>query len=182
MQTIESLPPGWEDFGECRVDQDTHTTYWGKPHMLCSKNLEQSSSNKSSKHDATNSIHTEIDCSKVAVRKTLNKGFGAFTLCDIKQNDLIEKGVVRRINYDGNCSPYLFSWSEDRTIWAFGSGCATFYNTSRNPNTKMIRFYDEDRYEIYALRDITKNEELTHRYISLEWRACFEDLRNTKKL
>ena len=65
-------------------------------------------------------------------------------------------------------------------MWAIGSGCATFYNTSRNPNTKMIRFYDENRYEIYALRDIQKNEELTHRYLSLDWRTCFENLRNMK--
>ena len=127
-------------------------------------------------------MQNNIDCSKVAVRKALNKGFGAFALCDIKHNDLVEKGIVRRINYDGNCSPHLFSWSEDRKTWAIGSGCATFYNTSRNPNTKMIRFYDEDRYEIYALRDIKKNEELTHKYLSLDWRTCFEDLRNMKDL
>ena len=182
MQTnIESLPSGWElgytPRREYYVNQNTKTTYWEKPHILCSTNSEQSPSNVPPKYD-----DTEIECSKVAVRKTLNKGFGAFALYDIKQNDLVEKGVVRRINYDGNCSPHLFSWSEDRKIWAIGSGCATFYNTSRNPNTKMIRFYDEDRYEIYALRDIKQNEELTHKYISLDWRTCFEDLRKMKDL
>ena len=174
MQTNpKSLPPGREirytSYGSNRpyyVDHNTHSTHWKNPIIL----------------DNTNSIYTEIECSKVAVRKALNKGLGAFAVCDITKNDLVEKGIVRRIDYDGNCSPYLFSWSEDRNIWAFGSGCSTFYNTSRNPNTKMIRFYDEDRYEIYALREIKKNEELTHRYKSLEWRTCFEALRNTKDL
>ena len=40
----------------------------------------------------------------------------------------------------------------------------------------MKRFFDEDRFEIYARRDIEKDEELTHTYISLEWRECFSDL------
>ena len=96
--------------------------------------------------------------------------------------DLIEKGVVRRIDTDGHKSPYLFTWSEDRTVWAFASGCATFYNTSRDPNTTMKRFYEEDRYEIYALRNIEEGEELTHKYKSLEWRECFQDLREMKDL
>ena len=30
----------------------------------------------------------------------------------------------------------------------------------------------------YPLKDIKKDEELTHKYKSLEWRECFEDLRN----
>ena len=29
-----------------------------------------------------------------------------------------------------------------------------------NPNTYMIRYYDEDRFEIYASRNIEKDEEL----------------------
>jgi SET domain-containing protein len=62
-------------------------------------------------------------------------------------------------------------------VWAIGSGCATFYNTSESPNTKMTRFFDEDRYEIHALRDIAEGEELTHVYMSLAWRECFADLR-----
>lgn len=40
----------------------------------------------------------------------------------------------------------------------------------------MVRFFDEDRFEIYAARDIEKDEELTHTYISLTWRTCFSDL------
>jgi SET domain-containing protein len=37
----------------------------------------------------------------------------------------------------------------------------------------MIRYFDEDRFEIYALRDIQAGEELTHTYRSLKWRKVF---------
>jgi hypothetical protein len=40
----------------------------------------------------------------------------------------------------------------------------------------MVRYFDEDRFEIFATRDIEENEELVHTYISLKWRECFADL------
>ncbi len=40
----------------------------------------------------------------------------------------------------------------------------------------MVRFFDEDRFEIYATRDIKANDELLHTYISLKWRTCFSEL------
>ena len=43
----------------------------------------------------------------------------------------------------------------------------------------MTRIYDEDRFEIHATKDIEADEELTHRYKSLEWRECWDDLRET---
>ena len=125
---------------------------------------------------------SEIDCSNVYVSNIPNKGLGVFAKKNFSKNELIEKGVVRRIKFDGNQSPYLFTWSEDKTVWAFGSGCSTFYNTSRNPNTIMTRYFDEDRYEIHALHDIEKETELTHKYRSLEWRDCFDDLRQIEDL
>ena len=125
-----------------------------------------------------------VECSAVIVKETETetKGLGAFAKNDIKKDDLIEKGVCRTICIDGNNNPYLFTWSEDRSMWAFGSGCSTFYNTSLEPNTKMIRNFDNDSFEIYALRDIQKDEELTHKYRSLEWRECFQDLNKNLKL
>ena len=61
---------------------------------------------------------------------------------------------------------------------AFGSGCVTFYNTGlkEQTNTNMVRFFDEDRFEIYATKDIKKCDELTHTYKSLEWRPAFTPL------
>ena len=120
-----------------------------------------------------------IDCSKVIVKNTNTMGLGAFANQNIKRNDLIERGVVRRIDTDGHKSPYLFTWSEDRTVWAFGSGCSTFYNTSLDPNTRFERNYIADTFEIYAIRDIKVGEELTHKYKSLEWRECFQELNET---
>ena len=122
-----------------------------------------------------------IDCSKVIVKNTNTMGLGAFANQNIKRDDLIEKGVVRRIDSDGHKSPYLFSWSEDRTVWAFASGCATFYNTSLDPNTRFVRNYIADTFEIYAQIDIKVGEELTHKYKSLEWRECFQELNKTLK-
>jgi hypothetical protein len=62
--------------------------------------------------------------------------------------------------------------------WGMGSGCAPYYNTCKEgtANTKMVRFFDEDRFEIYANCDIKKDEELLHTYISLKWRTCFSEL------
>ena len=122
-----------------------------------------------------------VDCSKVIVKNTNTMGLGAFINQNIKRGDLIEKGVVRRIDSDGHKSPYLFSWSEDRTVWAFASGCATFYNTSLDPNTRFVRNYITDTFKIYAQRDIKVGEELTHKYKSLEWRECFQELNKTLK-
>ena len=122
-----------------------------------------------------------IDCSKVIVKNTNTMGLGAFANQNIKRGDLIEKGVVKRIDSDGHKSPYLFSWSEDRTVWAFASGCATFYNTSLDPNTRFVRNYITDTFKIYAQRDIKVGEELTHKYKSLEWRECFQELNKTLK-
>ena len=122
-----------------------------------------------------------VDCSKVIVKNTNTMGLGAFANQNIKRDDLIEKGVVRRIDSDGHKSPYLFTWSEDRTVWAFASGCATFYNTSLDPNTRFVRNYITDTFEIYAIRDIKVGEELTHKYKSLEWRECFQELNKTLK-
>ena len=125
---------------------------------------------------------SDIDCNKVYVKYTQKKGHSAYANVDIKKGQLIEKGLARRVETDGHKNPYLFTWSEDRTTWAFASGCVTFYNTSRNPNTIMTRYFDEDRFEIHAKEDIKKDTELTHTYRSLEWRDAFEDLRQMKNL
>ena len=96
--------------------------------------------------------------------------------------ELVEKGVMRRLpdGFDGNTCPYIFTWSTERPnkTWAMGSGCSAFYNTDKEgeANTRMDRFFDEDRFEIYAARDIAADEELTHTYVSLKWRTCFSDL------
>ena len=122
-----------------------------------------------------------VDCSKVYVKDTYTMGLGVFINQSVNTGTLVETGIVRRIEIDGNKSPYLFTWSEDRTVWAFASGCATFYNTSLDPNTRFVRNYIADTFEIYAQRDIKVGEELTYKYKSLEWRECFQELNKTLK-
>lgn len=115
-----------------------------------------------------------MDCSKVRVAPSSLGGDGAFADVDLKAGELIEYGIARRLPLDGNQSPYVFTWSEDRTVWSCCGGCSMFYNTHpTHPNTYMIRYYDEDRFEIFALEDIPKGTELTHTYKSLKWRKCF---------
>ncbi len=117
-----------------------------------------------------------IDCRKVYIKLLEDKGYSAFAREDIKKNELVEKGLVKMVDTDGNKNPFLFTWSEDKTKWAFTSGCATFYNTSLEPNCIMKRNYIYNTFTIHAIKDIKKNEELTHLYRSLEWRDCFTKL------
>ena len=82
-------------------------------------------------------MHGLVQCTKVFVATSSDKGAGAFAACDMSEGEVVERGIVRRLpaTFDGNASPYVFTWSEDRTVWAIGSGCSTFYNSSETPNT-----------------------------------------------
>ena len=122
-----------------------------------------------------------VECGKVTVYHSnyKNAGLGAFAKEDVEKGDIVERGVARVIQCDGNKDPYLFTWSEDRTKWAFCSGCAPFYNTSLTPNTRMERDFENNTFVIYAQMDITKGDELTHTYRSLKWRNCFSELNTT---
>jgi len=120
---------------------------------------------------------SKIDCSKVVVKRAELKGDGAFAKCDIKKGETVESGIVRIVDVDGHNSPYVFTWSEDGTRWAIGSGCSTFYNTDNNPNTRFIRYFEDMKFEIIATRNIHKGEELTHKYKSIGWRKCFQKIK-----
>ena len=119
-----------------------------------------------------------VDCSRVYVKPVASGGGCAFAAVPIKKGELVKRGIVRRLPVDGNTCPYVFTWSEDRSVRATGSGCSVFYNASLDggENTEMTRFFDEDRFEIHAIRDIAQDEEVTHPYKSTMWRQCFADL------
>ena len=65
---------------------------------------------------------TKIDCSKVYVKQSSfsneDTGMfdGAFAAVDIKEGELVEKGLMRRLpeGFDGNTCPYIFTWSTER--------------------------------------------------------------------
>ena len=131
---------------------------------------------------------TKIDCSKVYVdissfSRPDNEFDGAFANENIKKDELVEKGLMRRLSsnenkaFDGMKDPHVFTWSDDipNYTWAFASGCTAFYNSGLEgqTNTRMVRYFEEDRFEIYATKDIIEGEELTHTYKSLQWRDVF---------
>uniref|UniRef100_A0A6C0LWZ0 SET domain-containing protein n=1 Tax=viral metagenome TaxID=1070528 RepID=A0A6C0LWZ0_9ZZZZ len=131
---------------------------------------------------------TKVECTNVFVKTSTfsspdNQFDGAFARTDIKCGEIVEIGIVRRLSnpdnkaFDGMLNPFVFTWSNDlpNYTWAFTSGCAAFYNSGlpNKTNTKMVRYFDEDRFEIYATKDIKSGDELTHTYKSLQWRDAF---------
>ena len=117
-----------------------------------------------------------VNCSKVYVDKG-RYGFGVFAKEDYKQGEILETGLMMRmVNVDGNENGHLFTWSDDKTVWACGSGCLPYYNHSFEPNVKKVGDLESDTMIIVALRDIKKNEELVNTYHSAKWRKCFKDL------
>ena len=86
--------------------------------------------------------------------------------------------MVRLVNTDGNENPHLFTWSDDRQVWASGSGCLPYYNhTTKEPNIKKIGDLQADTMVVVALKDIGKDEELVSQYYSASWRKCFANLK-----
>ena len=119
----------------------------------------------------------KVDCSKVYIKEShVGDGDGAFAKVDLSENEIIETGIVRVIPIDGHTCPYVFTWSENFDKFALGSGCSTFYNTSNNPNCKMVRDFENFSFQIIALRNIKKDEELTHLYKGINHRKCFSNL------
>jgi len=102
-------------------------------------------------------------------------GWGVYCNNDIKSGELIERAIMYRLkNVDGNENPHLFTWSDDRTVWAGGTGFSPFYNHSNDPNIIKKGDLDNDVLEYYAGRNIKKGEELVGAYFSKRWRTCFK--------
>lgn len=115
-----------------------------------------------------------IECSNVYVKKGIH-GYGVFAKIDFKPGDIIEKGIMYRlVNVDGNENPHLFTWSDDKTIWAGASGCIPFYNHSDSPNIIKKGDLENDLMTIIAIVEIKKDEELVNTYFSKKWRDCFQ--------
>ena len=72
-------------------------------------------------------IMSKIGCSKVIVKQSLlstseNEFDGAFANVDIKKDELVEYGIVRRLSgndnrvFDGMNNPHVFTWSDSMPI------------------------------------------------------------------
>jgi len=101
-------------------------------------------------------------------------GKGVFAKCALKKGEVVEWGIAFVVpNVDVRTNDTLYSWScVDRSVGAALSGCALFYNTQGdNSNCRCVPYHaPENRFEIYALRDIDAGEELTIRYDSMNYR------------
>ena len=122
-----------------------------------------------------------MDWHKVFLNESqICQGLGAFANQNINNGDLIEYGVARVLNnVDGHENPILFHRSDTipNQNWALLFGCAHFYNTSLNPNTEVIRDFQNNTFKIKAIQQIKKGDELTHRYKSFKSEKWFSDLK-----
>ena len=104
---------------------------------------------------------------------------GVFAKSLIKKGNIIEWGLASLIpGIDVRNNDIFYSWSlEDRSKAATVSGCGLFYNTlGDQSNARCVPYHTQNRFEIYALRDIEANEELTIRYDSMNYRDGMEHL------
>jgi hypothetical protein len=125
--------------------------------------------------------HNQINSSKVRCGPSaLVPGqLGVFSNTEIKKGEVVEWGIasiVPGMNVQEN--DLFFAWdSVGKITAATVSGCALYYNTLGDAsNTRCVPYHSEMRFEIYALRDIAKNEELTFRYDSMNYRKGMEHL------
>ena len=115
-----------------------------------------------------------FNCDKVYLDKDNWGGYGVFAKKDIVKGEFVELGLMKRlVNVDGNENPHVFTWSDDKTVWAIGSGLLSYYNHSDNPNIKKVGDLKKDTMQIIALKDIAKGDELQGTYMSKKWRKCF---------
>ena len=82
-------------------------------------------------------MHGLVQCDKVFVATSSDKGVGAFAACAISEGEIVERSIVRRLpaTFDGNASPYVFTWSEDRTVGPSARG-APPSTTPLRPRTR----------------------------------------------
>ena len=114
----------------------------------------------------------------ITLNYSLLGGIGVFATKDIKEGTLIEQGIMTILNnVDGHENPMLFTWSDDRTKWAIGTGYLHFYNHDKLPDTNIKKVGDlkNNKLYVYAIKDIKKGDELKSVYYSKEWRKCFSN-------
>ena len=70
----------------------------------------------------------------------------------MKRGELVERGIVRRLPVDGNESPYVFTWSEDRVEgWWYHLGAPDYCRAFTYP---YIAQYTLSRVFGFGCRDL----------------------------
>uniref|UniRef100_A0A7S2TYP2 SET domain-containing protein n=1 Tax=Lotharella oceanica TaxID=641309 RepID=A0A7S2TYP2_9EUKA len=126
--------------------------------------------------------NNQIFCSKTVTKKStiVPEGLGNFAGVDLKKGECFEWGIACIVeDYDVNKTDHLYTWSStDRKTGAALSGCALYFNTLGNKsNCRCVPYHKENRYEMYALKDIPAGTELTMRYDSMDWREAMKPLK-----
>lgn len=118
--------------------------------------------------------------SYIALSKIPSAGNGLFAKMIIRPNELIEDNAVAVTRYDNPTAlrlmkkfnlnyvedQYLaFEWGEREKYLTFCQGLIQYVNHSDAPNTRVERDYVNNRLRLYSLREISKDEELTHYYV-----------------
>jgi len=120
-------------------------------------------------------LDTLVYIGDIEIKNSKLGGYGVFAKQTIKKGTLIESGIMSVLNnVNGSENPMLFTWSDDKTKWAIGTGLLHYYNHSDNPNIKKKGDLINNTLKIYALRDIDVGEELLGSYYSKKWRECFQ--------
>ena len=109
---------------------------------------------------------------KIQCKKSPLGGHGVFSTEDIKQGELIESCPVVAVPFSewkfvhqSKLVDYMFEWSPDlEKRIAYILGYAMVYNHSYTPNAKNVKDIENGLFHFYALRDISKDEEITHNY------------------
>ena len=116
------------------------------------------------------------DSTKIHIAPTFNNGYGVFAKVAFLKGDIIERAIMLPlVNVDGNENPHLHTWSDDKKIWATGTGYVSMYNHSENPNIIKDGDIVNHTMKVIAKRDIEEGEELCGYYMSKPWRLCFQD-------
>ena len=77
---------------------------------------------------------------------------------------------------DGGKQPQEAVVTEEQQRSSFEAHVRDVFQCADDPNCVMFRYFEEDRFEVYAIKDIAMGDELLHTYRSLQWRKCFADL------
>lgn len=123
----------------------------------------------------------KINCSKVycGMSVLVPGQRGVFARAPIEKGEIVEWGIATIIpGFDVKHSELFYAWdSTDRSKAATVSGCGLFYNTCGDKsNARCVPYHVEERFEIYAMRAIPTNDEITIRYDSMNYRDSMRHL------
>ena len=79
-----------------------------------------------------------VQCGKVFVAESSDKGVGAFAACAIREGEVVERGIVRRLpsTFDGNSSPTFLLGVRIARYGLSAQGALPFTTALRRPTQR----------------------------------------------